>query len=119
MFRVDSPLWSVEKYWRQKIICSQQFELEHLSGMKITTQLEAFEAMMFLHNKGTEVVILSSSEICTEPGLNILEFPIFLVCATLSIPMFIKTCRCILHTCNFGPNLAFLCGGHGLGNNFF
>jgi pyridoxal/pyridoxine/pyridoxamine kinase len=47
--------------------------LEHLSGMKIATESEAFEAMMLLHDKGTEVVILSSSEICTESGLAILS----------------------------------------------
>jgi hypothetical protein len=36
--------------------------------MTIKNEEDAFTAMKVLHDKGVEVVILSSSEICTQPG---------------------------------------------------
>lgn len=45
-----------------------QFELELLADMKIKDQADAFKAMQVVHDSGVEVVILSSSDICTETG---------------------------------------------------
>ncbi len=36
--------------------------------MTIKNEEDAFAAMKVLHDKGVKVVILSSSEICTQPG---------------------------------------------------
>ncbi|CAB3988199.1 Pyridoxal kinase [Paramuricea clavata] len=45
------------------IITPNQFEAELLSGMKINSEQNAFEAMDILHNKGTKCVVITSSEL--------------------------------------------------------
>ena len=42
--------------------------------MTIKNEEDAFAAMKVLHDKGVEVVILSSSEICTQPGQLVTSF---------------------------------------------
>lgn len=45
------------------IITPNQFEAELLTGMKITNESEAFKAMKILHDRGTETVVITSSEL--------------------------------------------------------
>lgn len=51
------------------VITPNQFEAELLSGMKINCEKDAFKAMDILHNKGTKVVVITSSELGKEDTL--------------------------------------------------
>ena len=51
------------------IITPNQFEAELLSGMKITSEQDAFKAMDILHSKGTKSVVITSSELGKENTL--------------------------------------------------
>ena len=51
------------------IITPNQFEAELLSGMKISSEQDAFKAMDILHSKGTKSVVITSSELGKENTL--------------------------------------------------
>lgn len=44
------------------IVTPNQFEVEKLTGIKITSEEDAIEAMKILHSKGPKIVVISSSE---------------------------------------------------------
>lgn len=48
------------------IITPNQFELELLTGTKVSSEAEAFEAMQILHNRGPATVVLSSTDLGTD-----------------------------------------------------
>jgi len=51
------------------VLTPNQFEAELLTGITIKTELDAFKAMKLLHDKGPEIVVLTSSAFENQPNL--------------------------------------------------
>ncbi|XP_005092142.1 pyridoxal kinase [Aplysia californica] len=57
------PIYRTEIAEQADIITPNQFELEQLTQLPVTTETEAFAAMEQLHQRGVRVVVLSSSNL--------------------------------------------------------
>lgn len=52
------------------IVTPNQFEVEKLTGIKITSEEDAIEAMKILHSKGPKTVVISSSEFSSDGSIT-------------------------------------------------
>uniref|UniRef100_A0A8W8JC83 Pyridoxal kinase n=1 Tax=Magallana gigas TaxID=29159 RepID=A0A8W8JC83_MAGGI len=52
------------------IVTPNQFEVEKLTGIKITSEEDAIEAMKILHSRGPKTVVISSSEFSSDGSIT-------------------------------------------------